>query len=82
MVSLVSYTGKDPTGSSKGCAGGSTMEDATMVSPSPIIEQIFTTDPNLVISLTQEEFIMPSGSSTTGCLATVTHHSRTGGLSE
>ena len=65
MVSVIDYTSKDPTRESHSGSGGTYMEDATMVSsPTPIIERVSSPDPmqeNVVISPTQEEFILPTG---------------------
>jgi len=86
MVSLVSYAGENPMRFSKGDIGGPIVEDPVMVTSSPPAnERIPTSDfdtrrhSNISNSGRNHN---ASGGSTVGCLATIQHCGRTGGLSE
>ena len=86
VVSPVSYAGENPMRFSKGDIGGPVVEDPVMVPPSPPAgERISTSDfdtgrhSNISNSGRNHN---ASGGSTVGCLATIQHCGRTGGLSE
>ena len=86
IVSPDSYPAKDPMGPSKSGASGSLMEDTAVVPTSPsVVERVSASD-----STTRRHSDISNsgavhyaiGSSTVGCLDTVRHLSRPGGLSE
>ena len=65
MMSLIAYSGEDSAGEGQSGLGGTTVEDTAMVPP--LLLQLLVGIPllipvqDVVISPTQEEFIMPAG---------------------